>query len=75
MFTDDVVLSANSLEKLEAGLEKWRTALETRRLKISRKKTEYLYGEEAEKIQLLGDMVPKVEEFEYLASMLTKAGT
>ena len=41
MFADDVVLCANSSEKLESDLEKWRTALETRGLKISKKKTEY----------------------------------
>ena len=34
-----------------------------------------LYGEKAEKIQLPGDLVPKVEGFKYLGSMLTKAGT
>ena len=42
MFADAVVLCANSSEKLEADLEKWRAALETRGLKISRKKAEYL---------------------------------
>ena len=64
MFADDTVLCANSSEKLEADLKKWRTALETRGLKISRKETEYLYlqGEEAKKIQLLDDLVSKVED-------------
>ena len=59
MFAHDVVLCANSSEKLEADLRKCRAALEMRGLKISRKKAEYLclHGEEAERIQLLGDLV------------------
>ena len=51
MFADNVVLCANSPEKLKASLEKWRAALEMRGLKISRKKPEYPCpcGEEAKK--------------------------
>ena len=77
MFADGVVLCANCSEKLEPDLETWRAALETRGLNISRKKTKYLclHSEEAEKIQLLGDLVPKAEESKYLGSMLTEPGT
>ena len=42
MFADDVVLCTKTREEAERKLENWRSALEERGLKVSRKKTEYL---------------------------------
>ena len=42
MYTDDVVLCAETKVELEQRLEAWRRALEERGMKISRKKTEFL---------------------------------
>jgi hypothetical protein len=42
MFADDIILTSESKSQLELELRYWREALETRGLKISRSKTEYL---------------------------------
>ncbi|XP_076940095.1 uncharacterized protein LOC143609136 [Bidens hawaiensis] len=43
LFADDFVLIAESKQDLNMRLEEWRSALESKGLKISRSKTEYLY--------------------------------
>ena len=61
MFADDVVLCAREKYVLEAELERWREALEKRRMKVSRAKIEYM-------------CLPQVTEFKYLGSTLQSDG-
>ena len=77
MFADDVVLCATQKVTLEGALEGWRDALETRRLKVSRAKTEYmcLNGEQLNEIKLGNNNMPQVEEFRYLGSTIVHNAT
>ena len=43
LFADDIVLVAESKEDLNGRLEDWRVALESKGLRISRSKIEYLH--------------------------------
>ncbi|XP_035841304.1 uncharacterized protein LOC118488194 [Helianthus annuus] len=43
LFADDIVLVAETKQRLNSRLEEWRAALEGKGLRISRSKTEYLY--------------------------------
>ena len=54
MFSDDVALCATDKNSLEDDLEIWREALEKRRMKVSRTKTEYmcLNGEARERVNM-----------------------
>ena len=61
MFADDVVLCAREKDVLESELEQWREALEKRRMKVSRAKTEYM-------------CLPQVTEYKYLGSTLQSDG-
>ena len=73
MFADDVVLCDETAAGLEEKLERWRCALESRGLKISRMKTEYMCCNEMDErasVHLQGDIVRKVEKFKYLGSCL-----
>ena len=42
LFADDIVLVAESSDEANTKLDEWREVLESKRLRISRKKTEYL---------------------------------
>ena len=42
MFADDIVICSKSKEQVERSLERWRYALETRGMNVSRSKTEYV---------------------------------
>ena len=45
MFADDVVLCREDKEEPEVSFERWRKVFEERRLRVSRKKMEYLQAE------------------------------
>ena len=70
LYADDVILVAENREDLEAKLERWREALESRGMKISRSKTEYMTtdmeGDQEETIQLDGSDLKRVTSFKYL---------
>ena len=78
LYADDIVLVAESREALERKLERWRYALESRRMKISRKKTEYMTtdmnGDQQDTIRLEGVDIKRVYKFKYLGSMMYAAG-
>ena len=61
---------------VERKLEEWRTAMEERGLKISRRKTEYLGCNEHQdaEIQLQGEPLKRVKTFTYLGSTLAEDG-
>ncbi|XP_065642625.1 uncharacterized protein LOC136074248 [Hydra vulgaris] len=66
MFADDIVICSESREQVEVNLERWRYALESRGMKVSRSKTEYMcVNERADggKVQLQGVDLVKVDEF------------
>ena len=76
MYADDVVLVGETTQEVEERTEEWRVALESRGLKISRSKTEYLgmTGEDHEQdrnrdvrtIKLDGQPMNKVRDFRYV---------
>ena len=70
MFADDVVLCAREKDVLELELEQRREALEKRRMKVSRAKTEYtcLNGTPLGSVHMQSAQLPQVTEFKYLGS-------
>ena len=76
MFADDIVLCSESREEVENSLEKWRHALETRGMKVSRSKTQYMVVNEKidGQVNLQGIEIEKVEEFKYLGSTVQSNG-
>ncbi|XP_076894172.1 uncharacterized protein LOC143546373 [Bidens hawaiensis] len=82
LFADDIVLIAESKQDLNMRLEDWRSALESKGLKISRSKTEYLYcgfggvnDDEDVQIAIKGQEVPQSTKFKYLGSFVQSDGT
>ena len=77
-YADDIVLLARNREELERKLERWRYALESRGLRISRKKTEFmtteLDGDQQATIKMGGANIKRVHKFKYLGSVIDKAG-
>ena len=67
---DDIVLRSTRRDHAERKLEEWRTAMDERGLKISRRKTEYLGCNEHQDadIQLQGETLKRVKTFTYLGS-------
>ncbi|KAI3685929.1 hypothetical protein L1987_79598 [Smallanthus sonchifolius] len=81
LFSDDIVLIAESKEILNNRLEEWITVLEHKGLKISRSKTEYLHCnfsganvDEETQISIEGGVVPKTLKFKYLGSVIQGNG-
>ncbi|KAK3566533.1 hypothetical protein QTP86_034036 [Hemibagrus guttatus] len=77
MFADDIVICSESREQVEENLERWRFALERRRMTVSRSKTEYMCVNEREgsgTVRLQGEEVKKVQEFKYLGSTVQSNG-
>ena len=76
LFADDILLCSTRRDHVERKLEEWRTAMEERGLKISRRKTEYLGCNEHQdaEIQLQGEPLKRVKTFTYLGSTLAEDG-
>jgi hypothetical protein len=81
LFADDIVLVDESREGVNAKLERWRRALESRGFKISRTKTEYMDCNFSGHIQSVETTVkietheiPRKDSFRYLGSMISKDG-
>ena len=76
LFADDIVLCSTRREEVEMKLGEWRKAIEERRLKISRKKTEYWSSSEQQDlvIRLEGEEVKRVNTFNYLGLTLAEDG-
>ncbi|XP_076883440.1 uncharacterized protein LOC143532207 [Bidens hawaiensis] len=77
LFADDIVLIPVSKQDLNMRLEEWRAALESKSLKISRSKTEYLYydfggvnKDDDAQITIEGQEVPQSTKFKYLGSFV-----
>ena len=81
LFADDIVLITESKQSLNMKLEEWRTSLESKGLRISRSKTEYLHcdfsgvgGDEDVQITIDDQVVPQTTKFKYLGSYVQKDG-
>ncbi|KAK4322649.1 hypothetical protein Pmani_006626 [Petrolisthes manimaculis] len=78
LYADDVILLAKNKRALQRKFEHWREALESRALRISRNKTEYMTtdtdGDQKESIQMDGIKLKRVTSFKYLGSMLEPSG-
>ncbi|XP_035838294.1 uncharacterized protein LOC110901930 [Helianthus annuus] len=81
LFADDIVLVAETKQRLNERLEEWRVALEGKGLRISRSKTEYLHCDfsgtvdrEDTQITIDSQPVPQVTKFKYLGSFVQKDG-
>ena len=76
LFADNVMLCEKTRKEVEERLEMWRGAMEDKRMRISKEKTEYLgmcvTNEETVKIQ--AEDVKSIEDFKYLGSTVQKDG-
>ncbi|KAM1798712.1 hypothetical protein ACFX12_032753 [Malus domestica] len=81
LFADDIVLIDETQEGVNAKLNLWREVLESKGLRLSRSKTEYMEckfsanGCQNELGVRIGDQeIPKSDRFRYLGSILQKNG-
>ena len=80
LFVDNIVLIDETTEGVNGKLERWRHSLELRGFRVSRLKTEYLHccfsGREDAKgeVTIDGMVIPKVEKFKYLVSIIHQKG-
>ena len=77
LFADDIVLIDETRDGAEMKLEMWRHALESKGLKISRRKTEYMYFKFSEHlykndamILIKGEKINCKDSFQYLGSII-----
>ena len=77
LFADDIVLVAKSNEEANIKLDEWRTVLESKVLRISRTKIEYLRcnfsgkeQDDSQEVTIEGDVVTKTTKFKYLGSVI-----
>lgn len=77
-YADDIILVAESRAGLQRMLERWRSALESRGMRISRKKTEYMTtdvdGDQQATLRLGVMRVNRVKNFKYLGSVVEETG-
>ena len=76
LFADDLVLCENTPEEAEEQLGLWRNAIENKRLRVSRNKTEYLPSSSCpgSKVELGGEEIKNVTTFKYIGSMFDAEG-
>jgi len=81
LFADDIVLIDESREGVNTKLERWRDRLEAKGFRLSRSKTEYLHsgfsadeGGAASEVAIEGAIIPRVERFRYLGSIIHENG-
>ena len=77
LFADNIVICEETRKEVEQRLESWKYALERRRMKVSRSKTEYLCingGNDDETVKMEDTKVPSVKEFKYLGSTVQEGG-
>ena len=77
LFADDIVICEETREEVVRRLESWKYALERKRMKVSRLKTEYRYtngGNDDETVKMEDTKVPRVTEFKYLGSTVQESG-
>ena len=77
MFADDIVICSETRQEVETKLERWSYALESRGMRVSRTKTEYMCVNEKgtnRTVYLGGNEVAKVDEFKYLGSTVQSNG-
>lgn len=79
LYADDIVLVAETRQDLQRKMERWRTALESRGLRISRIKTEYFTtdrgGDQLATIEIDGLKLKRVDHFKYLGAMVEEDGS
>ena len=78
LFADDIVICKETRKEVEQRLKFWRYALEKRKVKINRSKTEYLCiggGDDDETVKMEDTKVPRVKEFKYLGSTVQESGS
>ena len=77
LFADDIVICEETRKEVEQRLESWKYALERRRMKVSRSKTEYPCingGNDDKTVKMEDAKVPRVKEFKYLGSTVQESG-
>ena len=84
MYADDVVLVGETKREVEERTEEWRAVLESRGMRISRSKTEYLRMTDEDQVQdqdgnrrsinLDGQPMNRTRDFRYLGSTVTEDG-
>ena len=81
LFTDDIVLVDKSRDGVNAKLERWREALESKGFRISRTKMEYIvcnfsgHLQRAETtVRIEAQKIPQRDSFRYLGSIISKDG-
>jgi len=79
LFADDIIHIDETKDGLKDKLEQWQS-LESRRFRLSRLKTEYLKwgfsggGEDEGEITMDGAVIPRVQKFKYLGSIMEENG-
>ena len=81
LFADDIVLVGDSKEEVNENLERWRLALETYGLRISRSKTEYMEckfsggnTDSRGEVKLGDHSIQEVTSFKYLGTIIQNNG-
>jgi len=77
LFADDIVLIDETRDGVNTKLERWRDTLKAKGFRLSRSKIEYLHchfsaeeGGVANERAIEGAVIPRVERFKYLGSII-----